>query len=641
MKTNNFALLVLAILIISQSLIIAQYAPRQDAIWAKYAPAGTITMDGILDEAAWAQAESITITYGQPGLLPTSGWKKETDGGPGVVTDPTHATIKFLVSSDNQLWLAFDIPDSSIGGNSIWPKFDAILMSVKDKLHLDGSSLLASPGEVFYTYWTSGLTDTTPVVGGVPRIVGSYGNYDGSPRTERQIAIFDARTVVHGSANDAGLDEGWVTEMRINLDSLGYNINQPGGDCVALNFSIWDNDFLFNSNPLKMYSTKTYYQAPWGNVNAVNVARIYARPEVGIDIAALPSIAPDVVIPNGANYPDAVIDGIPNEEVWGGSYTFNLGWDIEALRQNYPGVGKYMSGKYQPSFTTPPSYAPVVDPSFAVIKMFFKGKYLYFSADVTDGIVSGTTIYDLIDGVRLVLGHRTELNDVENNMIFKNLRVSFGFNKLGAAYEYLQTLVTDGKAQFATALKGATTVNNNTDFDEGYTLEMKIDLTGLAYPENLGDKSLFCGVMLADGDTFEDPLLMYGTRVWWFRELEGGPTAAWAVLDPNTLVGVDDESQVLVPNSIELYGNYPNPFNPSTVIKFSIPESGNVNITVFNTLGEEIKSVDLMSKNAGALEYSFNASSFSSGVYFYKISLNNSTKGMNYISKIGKMILLK
>ena len=640
MKTNKLALLTFAILLLSHSLIFAQSILRQDAIWARYVPAGTITMDGVLDETAWAQAESITITYGQPGLLPTSGYKKETDGGPGVVTDPTNATIKFLVTSDNQLWLAFDIPDSSIGGNDIWPKFDAVLMSVKNKLQLDGSSFMASPAEIFYTYWTNALPDSTPVVGSLPRIVGTYGSYDGTPRTDREIAIVDARTVVNGISNDAGRDQGWITEMRINLDSLGYNVNQPDGDVIALNFSIWDNDFLFENDPLKTYSTKTYYQAPWGNANTINVARVYGKPDVGLT-TVLPVIAPDVTIPNGANYPDPVIDGKPDEAVWAGAYTFNLGWDIQTLREDYPGVGKFMSGRYQPSFTTPPSYPPIIDPSFAVIKMFFKDNYLYFSADVTDGVVSGTTIFDLIDGVRLVLGHRTELNDVENNMIFKNCRVSFSFTGLGAPYEYLKTLVDSGKAQFGAALKGATTVNNNTDFDEGYTIEMKIDLTGLDYPTDLGDKVLFCGVMLADGDTFEDPLSNYGTRVWWFRELEGGPTAAWAVLDPATLVGVKDDKLISIPSSIQLYGNYPNPFNPSTTIKFAVPESGDVNIIIFNTLGEEIKSVKLLSNNAGESEYSFNASSISSGVYFYKIALNNSASGKNYISKVGKMILLK
>jgi len=640
MKTNKLALLVFTILFLSHSLIFAQFTPRQDALWAIYVPAGTITMDGILDEAAWGQAESITITYGQPGLLPTSGYKKETDGGPGVVTDPTDATIKFLVASDNQLWLAFDIPDSSIGGNDIWPKFDAILMSVKNKLQLDGSSLMASPAEIFYTYWTKSLPDSTPVVGSLPRIVGSYGSYDGTPRTDREIAIVDARTVVNGISNDAGRDQGWVTEMRINLDSLGYDVNQSDGDVIALNFSIWDNDFLFENDPLKMYSTKTYYQAPWGNVNEINVARIYGKPDMGLT-STLPDIAPDVIIPNGANYPDPVIDGKPDEAVWAGAYTFNLGWDIQTLRTDYPGVAKFMSGRFQPTFTTPPSYPPIIDQSFAVIKMFFKDRYLYFSADVTDGVVNGTTLFDLIDGVRLVLGHRSELNDVENNMIFKNCRVSLTAAGLGAPYEYLKTLVDSGKAQFGAALKGATTVNDNTDLDEGYSIEIKIDLTGLDYTADLGDKVLFCGVMLADGDKFEDPLSNYGTRVWWFRELEGGPTAAWAVLAPGTLVGVEEEKLVYIPSSIHLYGNYPNPFNPSTKIKFAIPETGDVKITIYNTVGEEVKNVNLTHKNAGELDYSFNASSISSGVYFYKITLNNSESGKNYISKVGKMILLK
>ena len=53
-----------------------------------------------------------------------------------------------------------------------------------------------------------------------------------------------------------------------------------------------------------------------------------------------------------------------------------------------------------------------------------------------------------------------------------------------------------GKAEFGVALTGATTVNVNTDFDEGYSIEMKIDLTGLGYPADLGDKVIFCGVML-------------------------------------------------------------------------------------------------------------------------------------------------
>ena len=251
-----------------------------------------------------------------------------------------------------------------------------------------------------------------------------------------------------------------------------------------------------------------------------------------------------------------------------------------------------------------------------------------------------TEPYDEIDGLVCIVGHRVEVNE-ENVMVFKLLRVSFNAAGVPTAYDFLPSLIDSGKAEFGVALTGATTVNVNTDIDDGYSIEMKIDLTGLGYPTDLGDKLIFTGVMLADGDSFEDPLSNYGTRSWWFRENGAGPITTWSVLDPDTPVGVEDEKVAVVPNSIELYGNYPNPFNPSTKIKFAIPESGDVNITIYNTVGEEVKNVNLINKNAGELDYSFNALSLSSGVYFYKVSLNNSTSGKSYISNVGKMILLK
>jgi len=142
--------IVLTIFIAAQISLNAQYPTREDVVWARTAPAGTITLDGQLNEAAWSSAESIMIEYGQTGLLPTSGWRPEFQ--PEAITDPTHATIKFLVTSDNQLWLGFDIPDSSIGGNSTWARWDAILMCIKDKQTLDPNLNLAPPVEYFYTH---------------------------------------------------------------------------------------------------------------------------------------------------------------------------------------------------------------------------------------------------------------------------------------------------------------------------------------------------------------------------------------------------------------------------------------------------------------------------------------------------------
>jgi len=252
MKTHLAIWLGVLSFLLLQGIILAQYPVREDVLWARTAPAGSITMDGILNEAAWNAAETLTLNYGEPGLLPTSGWKKEPDGGVGEVTDPTHATIKFLVTTNNQLWLGFEIPDSSIGGNSTWARWDAILMSIKNKETLDPTFSWARPIEHFLTWWIAGFPfANTPVVGGGPYFRGNdqVGNNVDTIRTPEQIAAWDAVTIVNGTSNDAGRDEGWTVEMRIDLAINGYDVTQPGGDIVMLNFSIWDNDYLFEGNP--------------------------------------------------------------------------------------------------------------------------------------------------------------------------------------------------------------------------------------------------------------------------------------------------------------------------------------------------------------------------------------------------------
>ncbi len=90
----------------------AQYPAREDVVWARSTAGETITLDGVLNEAAWAQAESIQVIYGVSGPLPSSGYRSEYQ--PEANTDSTRATVNFLING-NQLYLGFTIPDSSIG----------------------------------------------------------------------------------------------------------------------------------------------------------------------------------------------------------------------------------------------------------------------------------------------------------------------------------------------------------------------------------------------------------------------------------------------------------------------------------------------------------------------------------------------
>jgi hypothetical protein len=80
--------------------------------------------------------------------------------------------------------------------------------------------------------------------------------------------------------------------------------------------------------------------------------------------------------------------------------------------------------------------------------------------------------------------------------------------------------------------------------------------------------------------------------------------------------------------------NYPNPFNPSTTIKYQIPKSGNVTLKVYDILGSEVATLVDAFQNEGRYEANFNASSLSSGVYLYRISINN-------FSEVKKMVVLK
>ena len=80
-----------------------------------------------------------------------------------------------------------------------------------------------------------------------------------------------------------------------------------------------------------------------------------------------------------------------------------------------------------------------------------------------------------------------------------------------------------------------------------------------------------------------------------------------------------------IPNGYELYPNYPNPFNPSTRIRYTIPESTSVLLTVYNIQGKKVTELVNETKTAGEYEVEFNAGKFklSSGIYVYQLRTRN------------------
>ena len=84
-----------------------------------------------------------------------------------------------------------------------------------------------------------------------------------------------------------------------------------------------------------------------------------------------------------------------------------------------------------------------------------------------------------------------------------------------------------------------------------------------------------------------------------------------------------NEVNIGIPDSYDLLQNYPNPFNPATSINYELPAEGMVSIKIFDISGKEILTLVNEVKTAGYYSVNFNASSLSSGVYFYTISANN------------------
>ena len=95
-----------------------------------------------------------------------------------------------------------------------------------------------------------------------------------------------------------------------------------------------------------------------------------------------------------------------------------------------------------------------------------------------------------------------------------------------------------------------------------------------------------------------------------------GPVSQQARFEPT--VGVSDELSSM-PEQYVLAQNYPNPFNPATTIRYGLPASGAVKLTVFNQLGQTIQMLVDQVQEAGYHEARFDASGLASGVYLYRL----------------------
>ena len=111
-----------------------------------------------------------------------------------------------------------------------------------------------------------------------------------------------------------------------------------------------------------------------------------------------------------------------------------------------------------------------------------------------------------------------------------------------------------------------------------------------------------------------------------------GNGSAPKVANSNTLQ--KNSSEVEIPKSYMLSQNFPNPFNPTTTIKYALPENEKVTIVIYDLLGREVAELVNGEVAAGYHEVEFNANNLASGIYFYRLSVGSFTQ-------VNKMLLMK
>jgi hypothetical protein len=169
--------------------------------------------------------------------------------------------------------------------------------------------------------------------------------------------------------------------------------------------------------------------------------------------------------------------------------------------------------------------------------------------------------------------------------------------------------------------------------------QVRVTLTGTT--SKVGGELVNSGGVVVNviNSTSDNPFILTAPSAGTYTVNAGfkNPSLSWestsAVIN---VTGVDEKLVGLNPVEFELYPNFPNPFNPSTKIRYAISETAFTTIRIYSLIGQEISLLINEEKSPGIYEVNFDASDFNltTGTYLYKLQTGN-------FVQTKKMILLK
>ncbi len=632
-----------------------------DVVWARDVEGAEMTLDGSLNEAAWQMAETLSLEWDGPTELPGSGQRVE---GEPVLADPSDGNdgTLYLLRDGNMLWMGLMVNDKSIGGGrglqtGNW-FFDGFIMAMTDRSRRDlidyeaNNSFSTRPAEFIYGWWhpADTLDGGLPIPEIAPRFFGDYGvGFNDSLNAERpqeRMDVLNWAYTIDGVANDDshGEDVGYTFEVMIDLGLMGYDFSQDGGDQVPFNFALQDADYRWPLNQDLAFVSRVWFQNQWANNFNEGVAYIHGASDVTVSSGEPPTVTdPEILVLTTGERDAPTVDGSLDEAVWEETETT---WYLQykaptELMDMNPGVlAPYIQRWFRPDLNGDGNAAVVVDPSVSGIKMLHKDDVLYIGVDVDDQAISGFSAESGRDGIRFTM---RQVDSLTTSLTLPSKQFDVYVDSSGAAALALDALeIVEANAeafQAAVSLKGSSTVADASDVDEGYQIEIAIDLpAALGYPEGLGDGRLWLSANFFDGDILESMENSYATRTWLAAE-RGSGASHYAYLSPVLAVNTEDTQEL--PESIALRGNYPNPFNPVTTIQYDIPALGQVTLQVFDLLGRLVSTVDQGVLPAGSHEMTFDGAGLASGLYLYRIQVADNVQGEAQMSGVGRMLLLK